>query len=204
MNIRIYARTAARFLLALVGVGSFSVNPTHAQTFDLDAGRIPITQVDSAWRFHLGDDPNWAQPGDGSWPVLHPEDSWTTQGYPAKTELAWFRFRLHAPAHTATLALDLPGIEKSFQIFCDGELMAKWAHCRPVRRTTLSAARASSCCRSTPARLRRTLLSRFVCGRIQLQPVRRGARSEEHTSELQSLACISYAVFCLKKKKKQH
>src|SRR3546814_1114007 len=28
-----------------------------------------------------------------------------------------------------------------------------------------------------------------------------GARSEEHTSELQSLMRISYAVFCLKKKK---
>src|SRR3546814_9046939 len=34
---------------------------------------------------------------------------------------------------------------------------------------------------------------------------RRGdvGRSEEHTSELQSLMRISYAVFCLKKKKKQ-
>src|SRR3546814_6820840 len=30
----------------------------------------------------------------------------------------------------------------------------------------------------------------------------RRARSEEHTSELQSLMRISYAVFCLKKKKK--
>src|SRR6187551_468682 len=29
-----------------------------------------------------------------------------------------------------------------------------------------------------------------------------GPRSEEHTSELQSLCVISYAVFCLKKKKK--
>src|SRR3546814_8938187 len=29
------------------------------------------------------------------------------------------------------------------------------------------------------------------------------ARSEEHTSELQSLMRISYAVFCLKKKKEQ-
>src|SRR3546814_10487222 len=29
-------------------------------------------------------------------------------------------------------------------------------------------------------------------------------RSEEHTSELQSLMRISYAVFCLKKNKKQH
>src|SRR3546814_1567385 len=30
-----------------------------------------------------------------------------------------------------------------------------------------------------------------------------GNRSEEHTSELQSLMRISYAVFCLKKKKKK-
>src|SRR3546814_4633473 len=33
---------------------------------------------------------------------------------------------------------------------------------------------------------------------------RRLVRSEEHTSELQSLMRISYAVFCLKKKKKQN
>src|SRR3546814_9237119 len=30
------------------------------------------------------------------------------------------------------------------------------------------------------------------------------SRSEEHTSELQSLMRISYAVFCLKKKNKEH
>src|SRR3546814_2068393 len=36
------------------------------------------------------------------------------------------------------------------------------------------------------------------------QPATRGRRrSEEHTSELQSLMRISYAVFCLKKKKTQ-
>src|SRR3546814_1580817 len=35
--------------------------------------------------------------------------------------------------------------------------------------------------------------------RIQVHD-RQGARSEEHTSELQSLMRISYAVFCLKKK----
>src|SRR3546814_10253602 len=33
--------------------------------------------------------------------------------------------------------------------------------------------------------------------------VAHGLRSEEHTSELQSLMRISYAVFCLKKKKKE-
>src|SRR3546814_3718973 len=37
------------------------------------------------------------------------------------------------------------------------------------------------------------------------EPTERYGRSEEHTSELQSLMRISYAVFCLKKKKnKEH
>src|SRR3546814_4931606 len=50
----------------------------------------------------------------------------------------------------------------------------------------------------------------FAAGRMKRQlptpkPTldRLNARSEEHTSELQSLMRISYAVFCLKKKKQQ-
>src|SRR3546814_5838036 len=38
--------------------------------------------------------------------------------------------------------------------------------------------------------------------RLRYDPGRRRRRSEEHTSELQSLMRISYAVFCLKKKNK--
>src|SRR3546814_14134771 len=60
-----------------------------------------------------------------------------------------------------------------------------------------------------------TTLFRSPLGRIvggahrlhlaRLDHLREGAqRSEEHTSELQSLMRISYAVFCLKKKKKQY
>src|SRR3546814_10240528 len=41
-------------------------------------------------------------------------------------------------------------------------------------------------------------------GPARLDDAPGGERSEEHTSELQSLMRISYAVFCLKKKKKQH
>src|SRR3546814_2707942 len=46
----------------------------------------------------------------------------------------------------------------------------------------------------------RQCLSRYIGVR---QHVGRQQRSEEHTSELQSLMRISYAVFCLKKKKKK-
>src|SRR3546814_3190731 len=40
-------------------------------------------------------------------------------------------------------------------------------------------------------------------GQAAGSPSKEDHRSEEHTSELQSLMRISYAVFCLKKKKKQ-
>src|SRR3546814_3173079 len=42
----------------------------------------------------------------------------------------------------------------------------------------------------------------FVDERLRNHDSVVGVRSEEHTSELQSLMRISYAVFCLKKKKK--
>src|SRR3546814_3407749 len=44
----------------------------------------------------------------------------------------------------------------------------------------------------------------FVPARNFNDPKAVPERSEEHTSELQSLMRISYAVFCLKKKKQQH
>src|SRR3546814_10911858 len=47
----------------------------------------------------------------------------------------------------------------------------------------------------------------WVACRVPHRAGLRGAqylRSEEHTSELQSLMRISYAVFCLKKKKKKN
>src|SRR3546814_3885304 len=50
---------------------------------------------------------------------------------------------------------------------------------------------------------RRTVLRQLGAARhhVLLKSARDLGRSEEHTSELQSLMRISYAVFCLKKKK---
>src|SRR3546814_5838212 len=47
-----------------------------------------------------------------------------------------------------------------------------------------------------------TLAARRLVDTDELRPAAR-RRSEEHTSELQSLMRISYAVFCLKKKNKE-
>src|SRR3546814_1363119 len=45
-------------------------------------------------------------------------------------------------------------------------------------------------------------LQRWMQEKLRLVDQNQAVRSEEHTSELQSLMRISYAVFCLKKKKK--
>src|SRR3546814_2132963 len=61
--------------------------------------------------------------------------------------------------------------------------------------------------RAVPARAGRRAFARDgaagLAVRAGLHAVCRRTRSEEHTSELQSLMRISYAVFCLKKKNLQ-
>src|SRR3546814_4177350 len=57
---------------------------------------------------------------------------------------------------------------------------------------------------AVPAHRRRQSVAGMVRGRLGADDHRHdrdAAKSEEHTSELQSLMRISYAVFCLKKKK---
>src|SRR3546814_4012268 len=73
-------------------------------------------------------------------------------------------------------------------------------------------ARRARCGQETPALFGKILQDRArlehadriaALRRIPIDDRDPAERSEEHTSELQSLMRISYAVFCLKKKKKQ-
>src|SRR3546814_6834735 len=64
----------------------------------------------------------------------------------------------------------------------------------PVRRVALQAPRAG---RPAPITSRLHMLNQGSDQRLQLRLI--SHRSEEHTSELQSLMRNSYAVFCLKK-----
>src|SRR3546814_2604053 len=85
---------------------------------------------------------------------------------------------------------------------------------RSTRTDTLFPSRRSSDLRVQPNEAFKDLFAIFGrnAGPVVLNPDRGGSlidnhadlparRSEEHTSELQSLMRISYAVFCLKKKK---
>src|SRR3546814_9242171 len=77
----------------------------------------------------------------------------------------------------------------------------------PVRRSAAGTARTARC-RHCPGEARMSAAKKQAAAAdtapaaITLIEAITQARSEEHTSELQSLMRISYAVFCLKKKKK--
>src|SRR3546814_3705881 len=79
----------------------------------------------------------------------------------------------------------------------------------------LSDSRSLAPARATSRTNQRSPLMRFMPVSLQGEPAMdakndlqrigtTGRRSEEHTSELQSLMRISYAVFCLKKKKNRN
>src|SRR3546814_5239085 len=74
----------------------------------------------------------------------------------------------------------------------------------PFRQWRIAATTAAFSRRNSSARTEHYLLQilreETICSKVT--PVCPWRRSEEHTSELQSLMRISYAVFCLKKKNK--
>src|SRR3546814_2432691 len=98
------------------------------------------------------------------------------------------QFRSKKAMDDARVSLD-PASPRHVAIIMDGN--GRWANARGLPRTLGHRQGAEA-------------VRRCVAGAIELGiPFLTlfGFRSEEHTSELQSLMRISYAVFCLKKKK---
>src|SRR3546814_7080342 len=74
--------------------------------------------------------------------------------------------------------------------------------CRPSSSATSAAsARGLSLTLPPPSASGTSIENQPSSADLASQPRSKPSRSEEHTSELQSLMRISYAVFCLKKKK---
>src|SRR3546814_6857795 len=83
---------------------------------------------------------------------------------------------------------------------CSSDLRST-SDCEHARRRTAAKGLAIAPRRSGDERGRESVAVRFATAEETARsPARVNDRSEEHTSELQSLMRISYAVFCLKKK----
>ncbi len=102
--------------------------PACAQVFNMEQNRVQLARLDGLMRFHTGDNPLWSQPSfdDSNWPLISPAKSWSEQGYKDYGGFAWYRFRVILPPRHAQLALYLPPILSSYQVFADGRLLGSF------------------------------------------------------------------------------
>jgi hypothetical protein len=110
--------------------------------FDLARDRVPMVVLDGSWRFHPGDDPDgklgWANANfdHSTWPRIRGDKSWNVQGYKNLDGFAWYRARIEIPAGQQDLALYIPLIVTSYQVFADGKLLGGEGgmppHVRPI------------------------------------------------------------------------
>lgn len=97
----------------------------RAQSFNLQTGREPVASLDGLWRFHTGDNPQWANPGfdDSQWPLLRSDRPWTKQGYSNYSGHAWYRFTLQIPDGSKPTGLLLTEIHTGYQVYANGRLI---------------------------------------------------------------------------------
>src|SRR3546814_3797464 len=95
-----------------------------------------------------------------------------------------------------------------FLVYGDHQDLHVLTHSFPTRRSSDLSTHRSASCRSRGRHRARAYESPRRHAPLPIEAhwphAIPGQRSEEHTSELQSLMRISYAVFCLKTKKKHH
>ncbi|MGC8550218.1 MAG: SpoIIE family protein phosphatase [Acidobacteriaceae bacterium] len=124
-------RTLRRCLVLLI---LLTVSPLFAQTFHLGASPQRILSLNGKWRFHPGDNPQWASPNfnDSAWPLLNSDESWIYQGYPNLSGYAWYRFTIQIPASSPALSINLPPIYTGYQLFENGRLIGSAGNTHPT------------------------------------------------------------------------
>jgi len=98
-----------------------------AQIFSFQSDRVPMVELTGQFHFHTGDNPLWSEPGfdDSSWQLLRSNQDWLDQGHRNYGGMAWYRFTVTFPADHPSLALYVPLIRDSYQIFANGRLIGE-------------------------------------------------------------------------------
>ncbi len=104
-----------------------------AQTFSFQSDRMPVVELNGKFRFHTGDNPAWAQPGfnDSVWKLLRSDEPWSVQGYKDYSGMAWYRFQVILPAQHPPLALYIPELLTSYQVYANGRLIGQFGGMPP-------------------------------------------------------------------------
>lgn len=132
--------------LPLVGsgraVGQAGNTPSEPAEVTLGSSAVDLF---GPWRFEVGDNPLWAQPGfnDGGWErvsLRSPEDvpnpelgkslpipGWTALGHPQTAGYAWYRLRLQVQGTSKPLAIKMPDdFDDAYQLFVNGEMVGEF------------------------------------------------------------------------------
>jgi stage II sporulation SpoE-like protein len=131
---------AASALRAQAPLAAPAQTPSAAEqapaVFSMDKDREPMVSLDGLWRFHPGDDPHWAEPDfdDSQWPLISSTQGWSEQGYKNMGGLAWYRAKIVIPQGGQPLALYIPLIRTSYQVFIDGEMIGQFGGMPPHQR----------------------------------------------------------------------
>ena len=114
-------RTLWIIVVGLVCLG----RSASAQTFDLYKSRVPLSELNGYWHFHTGDDPAWASPefDDSNWPLLRSDRSWYEQGFKGYGGVAWYRFSAIPAPKANSLAIYIPAINDSYEIYTNGRMI---------------------------------------------------------------------------------
>lgn len=113
--------------LVLLAIAALTL-PACAQVFNVEENRVLMAPLAGLMRFHTGDDPRWSEPSfdDSTWPLISSGKDWSEQGYKDYGGFAWYRFKVTLPHAHPPLALYIPRIMTSYQVFADGKLMGSF------------------------------------------------------------------------------
>jgi sigma-B regulation protein RsbU (phosphoserine phosphatase) len=120
-------RPAILKIFAMLGLALAFLLPAQGQIFDFEKDRVPMAVLDGSLRFHPGDDSDgklgWASPNfdDSSWPLILAKDGWDEHGYKNLTGIAWYRFKVVLQPHHGRLAVHIPQVDTSYEIFANGK-----------------------------------------------------------------------------------
>ncbi|HEY1803161.1 MAG TPA: SpoIIE family protein phosphatase [Terracidiphilus sp.] len=131
-----HARPQSLLVLAVALLPCLAIH-ARAQVVDFQNEREPVVKIHDLWRFHTGDDPDgklgWAAPGfdDSSWKLLSSDEPWSQHGFSGYTGFAWYRFQVVLPPSQKPMALFIPYISTSYQVFADGRLIGQFGGMPP-------------------------------------------------------------------------
>jgi len=109
-----------QWLLALLMLGF--CGGSGAQTFEVKDDNLRVASLDGLWRFHLGDDPAWADPkfDDSKWALLRSDKDWSSQGYKDMSGMAWYSFQVSVSDGLRPASLYLPHLFTCYEVYADG------------------------------------------------------------------------------------